>query len=141
MRKIITTAIFALAILILSNHPASAQHGYTIEKPVKFAAKKSSVVLKGRIASRLESHTYVLKAVAGKTLYVQLESKNSHMWFFDDGSGKCGKQMVQFDQDYKPEKNAWRGLRAEHRHDYANRLLGNRKINFKRKHQTGESKK
>lgn len=25
----------------------------------------------------------------------------------DDGSGKCGKQMVQFDQDWKEEKNAW----------------------------------
>lgn len=25
----------------------------------------------------------------------------------DDGSGKCGKQMVQFDQDWKAEKNAW----------------------------------
>lgn len=25
----------------------------------------------------------------------------------DDGSGKCGKQMVQFDQDWKADKNAW----------------------------------
>lgn len=25
----------------------------------------------------------------------------------DDGSGKCGKQMVHFDQDFRPEKNAW----------------------------------
>lgn len=25
----------------------------------------------------------------------------------DDGSGKCGKQMVQFDQDWKEEKNNW----------------------------------
>lgn len=25
----------------------------------------------------------------------------------DDGSGKCGKQMVQFDQDWKQDKNAW----------------------------------
>lgn len=25
----------------------------------------------------------------------------------DDGSGKCGKQMVQFDQDWKESKNAW----------------------------------
>ena len=25
----------------------------------------------------------------------------------DDGSGKCSKQMVHFDQDFRPEKNAW----------------------------------
>jgi Sec-independent protein translocase protein TatA len=25
----------------------------------------------------------------------------------DDGSGKCGKQMAQFDQDWKADKNAW----------------------------------
>lgn len=25
----------------------------------------------------------------------------------DDGSGRCGKQMVQFDQNWKEEKNAW----------------------------------
>ena len=25
----------------------------------------------------------------------------------DDGSGKCGKQMVQFDQNWKEDKNAW----------------------------------
>lgn len=25
----------------------------------------------------------------------------------DDGSGKCGKQMVQFDQDWKADKNVW----------------------------------
>lgn len=25
----------------------------------------------------------------------------------DDGSGKCGKQMVQFDQDWKEERKAW----------------------------------
>lgn len=25
----------------------------------------------------------------------------------DDGSGKCGKQMLQFDQDWKAYKNAW----------------------------------
>lgn len=25
----------------------------------------------------------------------------------DDGSGKCGKQMAQFDQDWKEDKNAW----------------------------------
>ncbi len=25
----------------------------------------------------------------------------------DDGSGKCGKQMVQFDQDWKADKNSW----------------------------------
>ena len=25
----------------------------------------------------------------------------------DDGSGKCGKQMVQFDQDWKEDKNTW----------------------------------
>jgi hypothetical protein len=25
----------------------------------------------------------------------------------DDSSGKCGKQMVQFDQDWRAEKNAW----------------------------------
>jgi Sec-independent protein translocase protein TatA len=25
----------------------------------------------------------------------------------DDGSGKCGKQMVQFDQSWKEDKNAW----------------------------------
>ena len=25
----------------------------------------------------------------------------------DDGSGGCAKQMVQFDSDWKPEKDAW----------------------------------
>ena len=25
----------------------------------------------------------------------------------DDGSGKCGKQMVQFDQSWKDDKNTW----------------------------------
>ena len=25
----------------------------------------------------------------------------------DDGSGKCGKQMVQFDQDWQADKNTW----------------------------------
>lgn len=25
----------------------------------------------------------------------------------DDGSGKCGKQMVQFDQSWKEDKNSW----------------------------------
>jgi hypothetical protein len=25
----------------------------------------------------------------------------------DDGSGNCAKQMVQFDSDWRPEKNAW----------------------------------
>jgi hypothetical protein len=25
----------------------------------------------------------------------------------EDGSGKCGKQMVQFDQDWKEDKNNW----------------------------------
>ena len=81
MRKILSITLFALAILISANLSASAQHGYTVEKPLKFAAGKSVVVRRGRVPDTLESHTYILKAPAGQTLYIEFESKNPNVSF------------------------------------------------------------
>jgi hypothetical protein len=82
----------ALASLVLLPVFASAQHGSTIEKQVTFAANKSFVSYKGRIVSRLVTHTYHLKARENQNLWVQLVAKNPEMTFqiFDPNDKEIG---------------------------------------------------
>jgi hypothetical protein len=91
-RRILTKIIFSFVTIICCVAPASAQHGYTIDKQVKFAAGKTAASYKSRLTNRLETHTYHLKAAAGKTLYVQLVSKNPEMTFqiFDANDNEIG---------------------------------------------------
>lgn len=81
MKKIITIAFFAAAVLLLSDSSARAQHGYRLEKQIKFAPGKSSATVKGRIANRLEAHEYTLKARQGQMLYIVLNAANAEMTF------------------------------------------------------------
>ena len=79
--------------MILTNLSlASAQHGYTIDKTVRFGANKSAVSYRGKIPNRLETHTYHLKAREGQTLWVQLVAKNPEMTFqiFDANDNEIG---------------------------------------------------
>ena len=77
----VRSAFFALTLMILSVSAAQAQHGYRVEKPLKFAAGKSSKTLKGRIANNLEAHEYKFKARAGQMLYIVLSAQNDEMTF------------------------------------------------------------
>jgi hypothetical protein len=92
MKRVFTITALTLVFFVLSAAPARAQHGYTIEKQVKFAGNKTSVSYKSRLSNRLETHTYHLKAEKGKTLWVQLIAKNLEMTFqiFDAQDNEIG---------------------------------------------------
>jgi hypothetical protein len=93
MKRILMQIIFGAFLLAFCfNAATNAQHGYTIDKQVKFAAGKTAASYKSRLTNRLETHTYHLKAAAGKTLYVQLASKNPEMTFqiFDSNDNEIG---------------------------------------------------
>jgi hypothetical protein len=91
-KNILMKIIFSFVIIVCFVTMANAQHGYTVDKQVKFAAGKTAVSYKSRLPNRLETHTYHLKAEAGKILYVQLVSKNPEMTFqiFDAGDNEIG---------------------------------------------------
>lgn len=93
VKKNLVKLFFSLAFVVLCfTDAARAQHGYTVDKQVKFALNKTSVSYKSRLPNRLETHTYHLKAETGKTLYVQLVSKNPEMTFqiFDANEMEIG---------------------------------------------------
>lgn len=77
----IYTAFFAFSAMFLSASTAQAQHGYRLEKPLKFAAGKTSKTVKGRLANEQEAHEYKLKARKGQTLYIVLSANNEDMTF------------------------------------------------------------
>ena len=91
-KRIRTKIIFSFVIIVWFVTTANAQHGYTVDKQVKLAAGKTAVSYKSRLTNRLETHTYHLKAAAGKILYVQLASKNPEMTFqiFDSNDNEIG---------------------------------------------------
>lgn len=67
--------------MFLSISAVQAQHGYRLEKPLKFAAGKTSKTVKGRLADEQEAHEYQLKARKGQTLYIVLSAANEDMTF------------------------------------------------------------
>jgi hypothetical protein len=64
----------ALMFLALTSWAAAAQHGYRVERRVRFARGRTSVQLKGRLPNTLESHDYILRGEAGQRISVGLFS-------------------------------------------------------------------
>ena len=77
----IFTTFFILSAVILSVSAAQAQHGYRLEKPLKFAAGKNSKTVKARLANEQEAHEYKLKARKGQKLSIFLSANNEDMTF------------------------------------------------------------
>ena len=128
MKRFLAIAALTLFVLALSNSSVLAQHGYTIEKQVKFPSGKSAVSIKGRIPNRLETHTYHLRTAKGKTLWVQLVPKNPEMTFqvFDAEGNEIGSPA---DEDWY-----WEGKLAAGEYTIlvlAQRGAGNYTLNIK----------
>lgn len=93
--------ILAVAFLVLISAGGAsvtpAQHGYRLEKSLKFAAGKFSKTVKGRIAGEQEKHEYKFKARAGQTLSVKLTARNRNLTFMilDAGDAPIGSAALK----------------------------------------------
>ncbi|MCI0393051.1 MAG: hypothetical protein MOB07_30330 [Acidobacteria bacterium] len=64
----------SILIVLFATISAFAQKGQVVEKEVRFARGKSSAVVKGMVESRLDSHIFHVRAKAGQTMNVQMNS-------------------------------------------------------------------
>jgi len=64
----------SILIVLFATISAFGQKGEVVEKEVRFARGKSSVVIKGIVEDRLDSHIFHVRAKAGQTMNVQMIS-------------------------------------------------------------------
>lgn len=81
VKDLFATLAILTALLLFSAASATAQHGYRIEKQLKFQTGKSSARVTGRIGNRLEAHEYRFKAKKGQFVEIRLVPKKSDMNF------------------------------------------------------------
>lgn len=102
MKRIFTIAFFAVAVLLLSDSSAQAQHGYRLEKQLKFAPGKTSAAIKGRIADEQETHEYKFKARKNQFVEIRIVSKNTNMSFLvtnaaDEDLGEAAPKTLDWE--------------------------------------------
>lgn len=80
--KRIFISLFAIAFLIgFSATISSAQKGENVERTIKFAKGKSTATVKGFIADRLTTHSWIVGAKAGQTMTVVFTSPREDVDF------------------------------------------------------------
>ncbi len=104
----IFTAFVAVAWMFSSATAARAQHGYRVEKPLKFAAGKTSKTVKGRIPNAQETHEYKFKARAGQFVEVVLKPGRNA----DGGFSVLNAADEQIGED-APKTIDWEGTLSE----------------------------
>jgi hypothetical protein len=64
----------SILIVLFATISAFGQKGQVVEKEVRFARGKSSAIVKGIVENRLDSHIFHVRAKAGQTMSVQMNS-------------------------------------------------------------------